>query len=128
MHEPVKSPKAAERLLTVEAMRRVDAAAIAGGTAGLTLMEAAGAAVADRTRALAPEGGRVLVLCGPGNNGGDGFVAARLLAGAGYRIDLRLLGERAGCGAPRDTNMHTSASRVPRPADRCDVPPAGVGA
>ena len=96
MHEPVKSPKAAERLLTVEAMRRVDAAAIAGGTAGLTLMDAAGAAVADRARALAPEGGRVLVLCGPGNNGGDGFVAARLLAGAGYRIDLRLLGERAG--------------------------------
>ncbi len=95
MHEPVKSPKAVERLLSVEAMRRVDAAAIAAGTAGLTLMQAAGAAVAGRARALAPEGARVLVLCGPGNNGGDGFVAARLLAEAGYRVDLRLLGERA---------------------------------
>ncbi|KAB7784349.1 NAD(P)H-hydrate dehydratase [Methylorubrum populi] len=95
MHEPVKSPKAVERLLSVEAMRRVDAAAIAAGTPGLTLMQAAGAAVAGRARALAPEGGRVLVLCGPGNNGGDGFVAARLLAESGYRVDLRLLGERA---------------------------------
>ncbi|MEG9502787.1 MAG: NAD(P)H-hydrate dehydratase [Methylorubrum extorquens] len=94
MHEPVKSPQASHRLLTVEAMRRVDAAAIAGGTPGLTLMEAAGAAVAARARTMVPERGRVLVLCGPGNNGGDGFVAARLLDEAGYPIDLRLLGER----------------------------------
>ncbi|MEH3119455.1 MAG: NAD(P)H-hydrate dehydratase [Methylorubrum populi] len=94
MHEPAKTLGTADRLLTVEAMRRVDAAAIAGGTAGFTLMEAAGAAVAARARALVPEGSRVLVLCGPGNNGGDGFVAARLLARAGYRVDLRLLGDR----------------------------------
>lgn len=95
MHERVKSPGSADRLLTVEAMRRVDAAAIAAGTSGLTLMEAAGAAVAARARARLPANGRVLVLCGPGNNGGDGFVAARLLAEGGYRVDLRLLGERA---------------------------------
>lgn len=94
MHEPVKSPKAAERLLSVEAMRRVDAAAIAAGTPGLTLMQAAGAAVAGRARALAPEGGRVLVLCGPGNNGGDGFIAARILAERGYIVRLSLLGAR----------------------------------
>ncbi|CAO4166886.1 NAD(P)H-hydrate dehydratase [Methylorubrum populi] len=94
MHEPVEPRGMANRLLTVEAMRRVDAAAIAGGIPGLALMEAAGAAVAERARRLLPEGGRVLVLCGPGNNGGDGFVAARLLAEAGYRVDLRLLGER----------------------------------
>ena len=82
------------RLLTVEAMRTVDATAIAGGTPGLRLMERAGGAVAERARALAPAGGRVLVLCGPGNNGGDGFVAARLLAETGYAVDLVLLGER----------------------------------
>ncbi|MGU3538837.1 NAD(P)H-hydrate dehydratase [Methylobacterium sp. A54F] len=82
------------RLLTVEAMARVDAAAIAAGTPGIALMERAGAAVADRARALAEPGGRILVLCGPGNNGGDGFVAARLLAEAGHPVELRLLGER----------------------------------
>ena len=84
------------RLLTVAAMKQVDAAAIAGGTAGLALMEAAGAAVTARACARLPAGGRVLVLCGPGNNGGDGFVAARLLAEGGYAVDLRLLGDRQG--------------------------------
>lgn len=76
------------RLLTVEAMRRVEAAAIAAGTPGLILMERAGAAVAERARALLAEGARALVLCGPGNNGGDGFVAARLLVEAGHGVDL----------------------------------------
>jgi NAD(P)H-hydrate epimerase len=83
------------RVLTVAAMRRVDAAAIDGGIPGIRLMEAAGAAVAERAAARLPEGGRVVVLCGPGNNGGDGFVAARLLQERGYATDLFLLGERA---------------------------------
>lgn len=83
------------RLLTVAAMRQVDSTAIAGGTSGLTLMRAAGAAVAVRARTLLPVGGRALVLCGPGNNGGDGFVAAHVLAEAGYGVTCALLGERA---------------------------------
>ena len=82
------------QVLTVAAMRRVDAAAIDGGIPGRRLMEAAGTAVAERAAMRLPEDGRVLVLCGPGNNGGDGFVAARLLAERGYAVDLRLLGER----------------------------------
>lgn len=81
------------RLLTVSAMRCVDASAIAGGTPGSTLMLKAGAAVAERARAHLPEGGRPLILCGPGNNGGDGFVAGRLLKEAGYAVALRLFGE-----------------------------------
>ena len=82
------------RLMTVAAMAAVDAAAIAGGTPGITLMRAAGAAVAERARVHLPAGGRALVLCGPGNNGGDGFVAAGLLAEAGYGVALALLGPR----------------------------------
>ena len=120
MHELVNSPKIADRLLTVEAMGRVDAAAIAAGTPGLTLMQAAGAAVAGRARTLTPEGGRVLVLCGPGNNGGDGFVAARLLAEAGYRVELRLLGERAALKG--DAALAAEAWTGPVVAATAEVP------
>ncbi len=85
------------RLLTVEQMADADQASIAAGTPGAVLMERAGAAVV--AAALAHRGrGRVLVLAGPGNNGGDGFVAARLLAQAGWVVTLALLGERAKLG------------------------------
>lgn len=77
-------------LLSVAEMAAADAATIAAGTPGLVLMERAGKAVADAvTRRIRP-GQSVLVLCGPGNNGGDGFVAARLLAERGCRVTLAL--------------------------------------
>lgn len=84
------------RVLGVRAISRLDAAAIAEGVPGIALMEAAGAAVARHAENLVPEDGAILVLCGPGNNGGDGFVAARVLASAGYRVALVLLGDKAG--------------------------------
>lgn len=80
-------------LLTPQEMSRADALTIASGTRGTVLMEQAGAAVADAA-SRRPLGIRVVVLCGPGNNGGDGFVAARLLAQRGYRVALGLLGRR----------------------------------
>jgi hydroxyethylthiazole kinase-like uncharacterized protein yjeF len=81
-------------LLTTAAMRRADALAIAAGIPGQELMERAGRAVADHAAAHHPPGGRILIACGPGNNGGDGFVAARVLAEEGYHVEVYLLGSR----------------------------------
>jgi ADP-dependent NAD(P)H-hydrate dehydratase / NAD(P)H-hydrate epimerase len=82
-------------LLSNAEMANADRLAIAGGVTGLTLMERAGAAVADAVAARHPVGSRVVVLAGPGNNGGDGFVAARLLAQRGFSVHLMLAGEAA---------------------------------
>ena len=82
-------------LLTNAEMAQADRLAIAGGVAGIELMERAGAAVAAAVAARHAVGGQIVVLAGPGNNGGDGFVAARLLAQRGYRVRLMLMGETA---------------------------------
>ncbi|MGA7789675.1 MAG: NAD(P)H-hydrate dehydratase [Xanthobacteraceae bacterium] len=74
-------------------MAQADQLAIAGGTAGIALMENAGAAVAEIVAAHRSPGSRIVVVAGPGNNGGDGFVAARLLAARGYRVSVLLVGE-----------------------------------
>src|SRR5882724_3743291 len=81
-------------LLTIAEMAEADRLAIAGGTAGILLMENAGRAVADRVAANHPAGACIVVVAGPGNNGGDGFVAGRLLAERGYAVRLLLVGPR----------------------------------
>src|SRR6266404_605835 len=79
-------------LLDCSEMAQADAAAMLGGVSGPELMEAAGKAVADAVLDRFPLQ-PVVVLCGPGNNGGDGFVAARHLAAAGWPVQIALLGE-----------------------------------
>ena len=80
-------------LLTTSEMAEADRLSIAAGVSGIVLMERAGSAVADCALQLAPRGRRVVVLCGPGNNGGVGFIAARFLRERGLDVEVHLLGD-----------------------------------
>ena len=80
-------------VLTTAEMDRADRLTIAAGTPGFALMLSAGQAVAASAVDLA-EGGPVIVVCGPGNNGGDGFVAAAELAAQGRDVSVILMCDR----------------------------------
>src|SRR5277367_6620041 len=79
-------------LLTAEESHTADQMAIAGGTSGESLMENAGHAVADLICQKYMRGA-VLVVCGTGNNGGDGFVAARLLKERNWPVTVTVVGD-----------------------------------
>ncbi len=80
-------------VLTTAEMERADRLTIAAGTPGFALMLSAGQAVAEAAMDLVEEG-PILVVAGPGNNGGDGFVAAAELAARGREVSVILLCER----------------------------------
>ena len=80
-------------LLTTGQMAEADRRTIAGGVSGMSLMENASAALAGVVGQILQKTSarRILVLCGPGNNGGDGFVAARLLRSQRYKVRVAAL-------------------------------------
>ncbi|PWB93996.1 NAD(P)H-hydrate dehydratase [Methylosinus sporium] len=80
-------------LLTTAQMARADRLTIESGVAGMALMEKAAAAIAAAATAFLVKtaGRRVLVLCGPGNNGGDGYVAARILRSQRFKVRVAAL-------------------------------------
>ncbi|MEW5706371.1 MAG: NAD(P)H-hydrate dehydratase [Actinomycetota bacterium] len=83
------------RVVTSSEMLKIEEQAESrfGLSVGL-LMERAGQAVADEAGRMLPGPGNVLIVCGKGNNGGDGFVAARLLSQAGYKVTVFSLADR----------------------------------
>lgn len=91
-------------ILTAAAMREAEAACAASGTSLAELMERAGQAIADTAWRMAA-GAPILILCGPGNNGGDGYVAARLLAARGADVRVAAL-------APPATDLARAARAV----------------
>ncbi|MGC2032961.1 MAG: NAD(P)H-hydrate epimerase, partial [Steroidobacteraceae bacterium] len=92
-------------LLSVAQMTEADRAAIAAGVPGSVLMQNAGEAVArEITRRWSPRA--VTVLCGPGNNGGDGFVVAVALAQAGWPVRVATLGHRENLRG--DARLHAA--------------------
>lgn len=105
-----------------EAMRGADRRAQAIGVMSTRLMENAGCAVAAAVKALAVQTGRwgkgpILILCGPGNNGGDGLVAARYLSRQGARVVAVLVGVEArplGKDAARNWDRLENEDRVER--------------
>ncbi|UNK36660.1 NAD(P)H-hydrate dehydratase [Shinella sp. H4-D48] len=101
-------------LLKPEQMEQVDHAAAASGLSSYGLMERAGQAVAACALRRFPGALRFVILCGPGNNGGDGYVAARALLAAGAEIAVHVLGEPAALrGDAATAYAHFTGSVAP---------------
>jgi NAD(P)H-hydrate epimerase len=99
------------KLFRAVEMRRADQAAVEAGVPLLVLMENAGRAVAEAARRHYPAAGRIAVLCGKGNNGGDGYVAARHLLELGCEV-------RVYEQAQSDDAMGSDEARAARAAYR----------
>ncbi len=110
-------------LLAPADVARLDRLAIAGGTPGIVLMERAGQAV---FRAITARFARrpVLVACGPGNNGGDGWVVARLLRAAGWPVSVVALAAPGTLGGDARLAAQAWGDGWLEPGQ---VDPAGVG-
>lgn len=109
-------------MLTAEGLRAADAAAARAGVPTLLLMEAAGRALAAAVRRHWPEARRPLLLCGPGNNGGDGYAAARWLRLAGLEpAVLELPGARRDDAHAARTALAAFLAPEPLAPDRLEA-------
>ncbi len=118
-----RTGKAELALLTTQQMAMADRVAIAAGTPGIELMERAGRAVAEAVARRAGGGGAVTLFCGPGNNGGDGFVAARLLREQGLEAHVVLPGGADGITG----DAAIALERWAGPVERLSAPDATRG-
>lgn len=97
-------------IVTAAEMRLIEATAIAGGETVERLMARAGQGIADAVTRIAA-GRPILVVCGPGNNGGDGYVAAHLLADRGFSVRV------AACADPRTDAARSACAAWPGPIE-----------
>ena len=95
------------RIVTAAQMKEIERAGNAHGLPYLQMMENAGLAAYTQLRARLPQGGALLIVCGKGNNGGDGFVMARAAAQDGWRVVV-LLAE----GDPKTPDAMTNYARL----------------
>ena len=115
-----------EPLPDAEQQRATDEWAIQErGIAGIDLMERAGAGLAELVNARAPHR-RVAVVCGKGNNGGDGLVTARLLRDQGREVDVLLLSEPGALRGDARTNLERLPGDPPRSFDPSVLDGAGA--
>ncbi len=93
--------------VTAEQMREIDRRAIQDiGIPGVALMENAGRRVFEEaTKMVSPRDGPIIVLCGKGNNGGDGFVVVRHLVNNGYHVEAYLVGSADEVSGDASTNL-----------------------
>ena len=98
------------KITTAAEMREIDRLTTERfGVHSLTLMENAGTAVASVARERFPEASRIAIVCGKGNNGGDGFVAARKLHQAGKVVEVLLLADPAELRGDAGQNVRPPA-------------------
>ena len=121
-------PPVAWALASADEMRALDRYTIDTlGVPGELLMESAGRAVAEAALGLLRPGGSVLVVCGRGNNGGDGLVAARHLHALGVPVRVALLGDAAALRGDAAANLRRAhAAGVAIEGERWRIPTAGV--
>lgn len=123
------------RVITSEQMRNAEQAAVrTGRVTEARLMERAGRAIADAVQSrwggAGSDGNKAVVLCGPGNNGGDGFVTARMLFARGWKVEVRELaggGERqAAAAAARESWLASGTIRTLEEFEERDAPEGTV--